>query len=209
MIELESYDSFIERLASPAPAPGGGAASAMVSILASSLNQMVASLTVGKKKYLQYEGEMKEVLEKSKKIERDLRNFMKEDEDAFNKIIEALKLPKDTEEEKAVRREKLQEATKGAIRTPWKIAASSREVLEIAREVAEHGNSNAITDAACAALFAHSAIEGALYNVKINLSSIKDDQYVSGERTKLSMFLKDSEKMKTEILKIVDRHLGE
>lgn len=205
---LESYDKFMERLASSSSAPGGGAASAMVSIVASSLNQMVASLTLNKKKYEEYQDEMNSVLERSRKIDNELRSLMKEDEDAFNEIITALRLPKETEEEKKARKERLAEATKGAIRVPWKIASASRQVLELASIMAEHGNKNAVTDAGCAALFAHSAIEGVLYNVKINLSSLKDESYVSEEKQKINLFMKDCGEIKTKILKEVDRKIG-
>ncbi len=206
---MESYDSFLERLASSSPAPGGGAASAMVTIVASSLNQMVASLTVSKKKYAEYESEMTTILEKSKSVDKELRKLMKDDEDAFNEIIAALKMPKESEEEAKARKVKLKEATRGAIRVPWKIASSSRDVLELALKLAHHGNRNAVTDAACAALFAHSAIEGVLYNVKINLTSLKDEDFVREEKTKIQLFMKDCNAMKDEVLRIVDSTIGD
>lgn len=206
---MESYDTFLERLASPSPAPGGGAASAMVSIVASSLNQMVASLTVGKKKYAQYEPEMSSILEKSRKIDDDLRQLMKEDEDAFNKIIKALKMPKESEEEISIRKESIIEASKGAIRVPWKIASASREVIELALKLAKHGNKNAITDAGCSALFAYSAVEGVLYNVKINLNTVKDEDFAREEKTKIGIFMKDCDKLKNEVLSLVDAAIGD
>lgn len=206
---MESYDSFIERLASSSAAPGGGAASAMVTIVASSLNQMVASLTVNKKKYAEYEERMNSIIEKSREIDTDLRALMKEDEDAFNEIMKALKLPKETDDEKRERKEKLISATKGAIRVPWKIASASRDVLELAKELAMHGNRNAITDAGCAALFAHSAIEGVLYNVRINLNSLSDESLVQDEKTKIRLFMDDCNRLKSDILNLVDKELGD
>ncbi|AKA48517.1 formimidoyltetrahydrofolate cyclodeaminase [uncultured archaeon] len=206
---MESYDTFLERLASSSPAPGGGAASAMVSIVASSLNQMVASLTVNKRKYEEYEGEMNSIIEKSKKIDADLRKFMKDDEDAFNEIIKALKMPKNSDEEVKERKDKIVEASKGAIRVPWKIASASREVLELALALARHGNRNAVTDAGCAALFAHSAIEGVLYNVKINLNSVKDEEFAREEKSKMSIFMKDCDGLKSEVLQLVEAAIGD
>jgi len=206
---VESYDTFLERLASSSPAPGGGAASAMVSIVASSLNQMVASLTVNKRKYEEYEGEMNSIIEKSKKIDADLRKFMKDDEDAFNEIIKALKMPKNSDEEVKERKDKIVEASKGAIRVPWKIASASREVLELALALARHGNRNAVTDAGCAALFAHSAIEGVLYNVKINLNSVKDEEFAREEKSKMSIFMKDCDGLKSEVLQLVEAAIGD
>lgn len=206
---VESYDKFIERLASPSSAPGGGAASAMVSIVASSLNQMVASLTLNKKKYAEFQDEMNSVIEKSRKLDIDLRKLMKEDEDAFNEIISALRLPKDTDEEKESRKKSMIKATKGAIKVPWKIASASRDVLELSRVLAEHGNKNAVTDAGCSALFAYSAIEGVLYNVRINLNSLTDDEFVREEKTKINLFLKDCSELKAAILEMVDKKIGD
>ena len=206
---MESYDTFLERLASSSPAPGGGAASAMVSIVASSLNQMVASLTVNKRKYEEYEGEMNSIIEKSKKIDADLRKFMKDDEDAFNEIIKALKMPKNSDEEVKERKDKIVEASKGAIRVALKIASASREVLELALALARHGNRNAVTDAGCAALFAHSAIEVVLYNVKINLNSVKDVEFAREEKSKMSIFMKDCDGLKSEVLQLVEAAIGD
>lgn len=206
---MESYDSFIERLASSSPAPGGGAASAMVTIVASSLNQMVALLTVNKKKYAEYESEMHSIIEKSRVIDQELRSLMKEDEDSFNEIMAALKMPKDTDDQIKARKSKLQEATVGAIKAPWKIASTSREVLELALKIAQHGNRNASTDAACAALFSHSAIVGALYNVRINLVSLKDEEFVRGEREKLQTFIRDCNAIRDEVVRIVDSSIGD
>lgn len=206
---MESYDSFIERLASPSPAPGGGAASAMVSVVASSLNRMVANLTVNKKKYAEYSQEMSGIIEKSKSIDNELRQLMKEDEDAFNGIMKALKLPRETEQEKAARKEELVKATKEAINAPWKIARASRDVLELSLTLAEHGNRNAITDAACAALFADAAVRGVLYNVSINLKSIPDAGFVGEQERSMKEFLEECERLKSRVTGIVDKTLGD
>lgn len=170
---------------------------------------MVASLTVNKRKYEEYEGEMNSIIEKSKKIDADLRKFMKDDEDAFNEIIKALKMPKNSDEEVKERKDKIVEASKGAIRVPWKIASASREVLELALALARHGNRNAVTDAGCAALFAHSAIEGVLYNVKINLNSVKDEEFAREEKSKMSIFMKDCDGLKSEVLQLVEAAIGD
>ena len=112
----------MERLASPSPAPGGGAASAAVSVVAASLVSMVAGLTIGKKGYEGAHETMKQVLEKSRKLTADLRSLMEEDEAAFNRLFAAWKMPKSTDEEKKRRREAMDIATRGAIQVPWKIA---------------------------------------------------------------------------------------
>lgn len=201
---MESYDSFIERLASPSPAPGGGAASAMVSIVSASLTSMVASLTIGKKNYLEYDEEMKKIIEKSSSLREELRALMKEDEDAFNNIVSAWKLPKGTDDEKKTRKESIDAATKEAIRVPWKIAGKSMEILDLSLQAAEHGNKNTITDAACAAIFAHGAIKGVLYNVKINLKSVTDEKMRDSEELKMKFFLEDADSIYDKTIKKVD-----
>lgn len=201
---MESFDSFIDRLASSSPAPGGGAASAMVSVVSASLASMVAALTVGKKNYIEYEERMKMIIEKTSALREELRELMKEDEEAFNNIVSAWKLPKGTEQEKELRKERIDDATKEAIRVPWKIAAKAREVLDLSLELAEHGNKNAITDAACAAIFSHGSIEGVLYNVKINLKSVSDEKMRDSEELKLKLFLEDADSVYKKVLEKVD-----
>ena len=202
---MESFDNFIERLGSSSPAPGGGAASAMVSIVSASLASMVASLTVGKKKYMEYEEEMKGILQSSEDLKNDLRQLMKDDEDAFNEIMAAYKMPKESDEEKKLRKEKLTGAAKGAIKVPWQIAGKSRDILTLSLKLSEHGNRNAITDAACAAIFAFGAIKGVLYNVRVNLTSLEDKDYVESEKMKMKFFLEDAEAVYNKVIENVDR----
>lgn len=202
---MESFDSFIERLGSSSSAPGGGAASAMVSIVSASLSSMVASLTIGKKKYLEYEDEMKGILQSSEELKNELRQLMKDDEDAFNALMAAYKMPKESEEDKKLRKEKLNESVRGAIRVPWQIAGKSKEILNLSLKLSKHGNKSAITDAACAAIFAYSAIKGVLYNVKINLAGLDDKNFVEDEKIKMKLFLEDAEAVYDKVIENVDK----
>ncbi len=155
------------------PVPGGGAVGAVVAALAGSLNSMVANLTFGKKKYEEYEGLMQEVLENMELVvERTLR-LAEEDVKAFDAVMAAYKLPK----EEPNREEKIQEALKKAIETPFAIVECARDILKYSEVVAKWGNKNAISDAFSAAELARAACKIGEYNVMINLKSITDEGY--------------------------------
>jgi|YelNatPaOPRAMG01_1025707.scaffolds.fasta_scaffold27473_2 formiminotetrahydrofolate cyclodeaminase len=197
---METLDSFMERLSSPSPAPGGGAASALVSITAASLVSMVASLTKGKKAYASYREEMEGIEKRSLAVKEELRELMAEDEEAFNLIVKAWGMDKSTEESARLRKVEIEKASKIAIMVPWKIARASYTIMEMAEAITRHGIKSAITDSACAGIFAQSAIKGVLYNVAINLKSVDDREYRDTEEIKMKLFLQNA----SEILKKID-----
>jgi len=197
---METLDSFMERLSSPSPAPGGGAASALVSITAASLVSMVASLTKGKKAYAPYREEMEGIEKRSLAVKEELRELMAEDEGAFNLIVKAWGMDKSTEESARLRKVEIEKASKIAIMVPWKIARASYTIMEMAEAITRHGIKSAITDSACAGIFAQSAIKGVLYNVAINLKSVDDREYRETEEIKMKLFLQNA----SEILKKID-----
>ena len=190
----------MERLSSPSPAPGGGAASAMVSITAASLVSMVASLTKSKKSYSGYREEMEHIEKKSISIRKELRELMAEDEEAFNLIVKAWGMDKSTEDNARLRKKEIEKASKTAISVPWKIAGASYSIIEMAELISRHGIKSAITDSACAGLFAESAIKGVLYNVSINLKSIESVEFREMEEIKMKLFLENA----SEIMKKID-----
>ncbi len=204
---MESYDDFIKRLASPSPAPGGGAASAFVSIVSTALVSMVSELTVGKKGYEAYYDEIKKIEEEAKKITEDLRELMSKDEEAFNVLMAAYKLPKGTDEEKKKREDEIQKAVRGAIDVPWAIAYKAYDILKITKYLAEHGNRSAITDTASGALLAHAAAKAAIYNVRINLKSVRDRDYVADQNIKIKLFLENCEEIHNSTIKTVEGYL--
>lgn len=185
-------DSFLERLASPTPAPGGGAASAAVGIVASSLVSMVAGLTQGKKGYEEKQNIIKDVIERSRNLSAEFRKLMVEDEEAFNTLFAAWKMPRSTEQEKTARKRAIAEASKQAIRTPWRIARAAREVMGLSESMASSGIASAVTDAGSAMEFSLAAIKAAILNIEINLKSMQDSDFTESERLKLRLFLEDS-----------------
>jgi len=173
-----SLKEFLEKLSSNEPAPGGGSAAALAGSIAASLGCMVANLTIGKKKYEEVEEEMKNLKVKLEEYRDKFLQLMEEDAEAFNEVIDALKLPKSTEEEKKARNEKIQEKTKKATLVPLQIAKDALEVMELSGVTIEKGYKMAKSDAAISLVMAKAAVDGGLYNVKINLPSIKDEDFL-------------------------------
>ncbi|MBU0984449.1 MAG: glutamate formimidoyltransferase [candidate division Zixibacteria bacterium] len=171
--------SFYDDVASSSPAPGGGSVAASAGALGAALSAMVCRLTVGKKAYAAVKDELGVVRDQADALLADLTKLINTDKAAFDAVMEAFKLPKGSDELDAVRNEGIQTATKTAANVPLEVMQKSLEVLKLARIVAEKGNQNSITDAGVAALMARSAVEGASYNVRINLTSIDDKEFVA------------------------------
>jgi len=169
---------FINEVDSVSPAPGGGSVSALVSAISAALARMVGHLTVGKKKYAELDASIKKEFEESfakmEKLKNELIILIDEDTDNFNLVMDAYKMPKETDEEKAVRSKAIESATIKATKTPLKVVTLSLEVLKLLNIFIEHGNKNALSDVGVAALLALAGLKGAILNVKINIPSIKD-----------------------------------
>jgi len=198
---------FLSELASSSPAPGGGSVAALAGSLGASLSSMVCNLTVGKEKYKKFEDEIKKTLKKSEELRNDLTILIDKDSMAFNDVMKAFKMPKDTEEQKKKRSAAIQEGYKTASMVPMETAKTCAEILDIAKTVAEKGNQNSITDAAVSAIMARAGFESAIFNVKINLGSIKDEKFVKKISSELQNLQKQVSKKSEEILKIVDKQL--
>ena len=174
-----SVQDFLGELASRAPGPGGGSVAALSAGLASVLTEMVANLTVGKKGFEEIEEEMKQITQEASEYREKFLKDIDEDAEAFNKVMDAFKLPKNTPEEIDKRKQVIQEEFKKAALVPLGVAKDAVKLMEFISKVVEKGNKNAISDGAVAAMMARTSVLGALYNVKINLQSIKDENFVS------------------------------
>ncbi len=170
----ESVSGFLGAIASSAPAPGGGSVAAHAGALAATLAQMVAGLTIGKKKYAAVEGEMKELAIRAAALTNALSALVKRDADAYTAVSGAYALPKESDADKAARDQAIQAALLQAANVPLETARACAEVAELALMAAERGNSNAVSDAGVAALLADAGCRGASYNVRINAMSITD-----------------------------------
>lgn len=179
MLKDMTVKEFIYETASDSPAPGGGSIAALSAASAAALIEMVANLTLIKKGYEDVKEEMEEIKKVSSEYKEKFINYIDEDSDSFNKIMAAFKMPKETEEQKKERSRVIQEGFKGAATVPLNVAKDAFALLPLAEKVVVKGNQNAITDGAVAAMSARTAVLSALYNVKINLGSIKDEEFVA------------------------------
>lgn len=174
-----TIEAFAQLTASNEPVPGGGSISALAGALAAALAEMVAGLTIGKKKYAEVEDEMKAVVAPMRKLQEQLLLDIQRDSESFDLYMQALTLPKETEEEKAARTAAMQEGLKAAVKVPLSVANAAYEILPVAELMVNKGNQTAVTDALVATMLARTAALGALFNVKINLQSIKDEAFVA------------------------------
>ncbi len=181
LIDMNIKD-FNDELSSDSPAPGGGSVAALSGSLSASLTSMVAALTFSKKGYENVKEHMIELGEKAQKLKDEFLREIDRDTDAFNKVMEAFRLPKKSEEDKKFRKEKIEEYTKEATLVPLNVLKKSVEALELALSVAKEGNVNSLSDAGVAGLTGETCAYGAYYNVLINLQSIEDKEFV--EKTK-------------------------
>lgn len=168
----------LSETAGSAPVPGGGSISALNGAISTALTEMVANLTIGKKKYAEVEGQMKTIATEASLIRERLLRDIDRDSEAYNRVFAAFKLPKETEEEKAERNRIIQEATQEAAQVPMDVAEEIASVMETIIYVAHKGNRNAVTDACVAMMNARTCVLGALLNVRINLASIQDEKFV-------------------------------
>ncbi|MFZ5352999.1 MAG: cyclodeaminase/cyclohydrolase family protein [Bacillota bacterium] len=199
-------------LASNEPAPGGGSTAALSGVMAAALTSMVVNLSVGKKSYEALDENIKsDFMEHAKKVEElrsELTHLVDEDTQAFNKFMEAMKLPKETDEQKAVRDAKIQEASVYALQVPLNTAEKCFELLKNQETIAAYGNKNAVSDVGVGALMAFAGMEGAILNVKINLPGINDEHIRSEAAKKCDELQTEGKKLQEKTLEIVNKRIG-
>jgi formiminotetrahydrofolate cyclodeaminase len=169
---------------------------------------MVCRLTTGKKKYADVQIEIEKVLMQSEELRAKFSAIIDEDTVAFNKVMTAYGLPKETEEQKTKRTAEIQEAIKTATLIPLKLMGLCIEALELVKIIVEKGNQNSLSDAGVAALMLHAGCEGAALNVKINLGSLSDANFVAQTKTKVEQYRTSLETLTSDILVSVNKHLA-
>ena len=199
---------FANKTSSESPAPGGGSISAYTGALGAALSTMVANLSANKRGWDDKWEFYSKWGEKSLNFQNILVNLVDEDTKAFNKIMSAVSLPKDTSEEKLNRSNALESATKNAIEIPFKIMETSFACLESIKCMTELGNPNSISDAGVAALCIRTAVMGAFLNVKINCKDLKDKKFVSRILKKGKVIVNDTKRIEAEILELVEKQLN-
>jgi formiminotetrahydrofolate cyclodeaminase len=204
MLTSNTLADFLNETASNSPAPGGGSVSALVASLGFALVSMVCRLTIGKKKYADVQAEMEGVLKQSEESRLAATRIIDEDTEAFNKVMTAFSLPKDSEQQKTLRAESIQEATKAATLVPLRLAQLCAEGMALARVAAEKGNANSLSDAGVAASMIAAACEGAAMNVKINLGGLADKIFVGVVSEEISSYLDIVRPAAASILSLVN-----
>lgn len=181
----QTIGTFLDALASDAPAPGGGAAAGLAGAMGAALISMVTNLTIGRKKYADVEEEMKAIREQAEAIRVELTALAELDAQVFERVMEAYRLPRETDEQKAARKQAIREALKEATEVPLRMAEQAARLFELAVPLAEKGNKNAISDAGAGVQLANAAFETALLNVAINLSLLDDEAFAAQVRERV------------------------
>ena len=188
----KSLQKYLEELSSNSPTPGGGNVAALCGALSASLGTMVCNLTIGKKKYLDVETEMNEMKVKLNVYVDKFLSLAKYDNEAFERVMDAFKLPKETDEQKKLRIEAIEKSTLEAASVPADVIKNCREIIPFLETISKKGNQNSLSDAGVAVAVIASASEGAFLNVLINYSSLSEKQKASG-------LLMQAENLKNEV----------
>ena len=204
MLTNQKITDFLQKTASGTAVPGGGSVSALSAALGAGLTEMVANLTVGKKGYETVESEMKDIAATMQNLRNKLVTEVDKDSNAYKDVLAAFKLPKATEKEQEQRKQAIQDAMKNAARVPLGVAYDALQVMDLAEKVIRNGNRNAASDGAVGTMMARTAVLGALFNVKINLSSIKDEAFVEEMMREVKKIESRVHEREAEILSYVD-----
>ncbi|HHL52649.1 MAG TPA: glutamate formimidoyltransferase, partial [Flammeovirgaceae bacterium] len=198
---------FADETASESPAPGGGSISAYVGALGVALGTMVANLSAHKRGWDERWEEFSDWAEKGMQYQQKLLALVDEDTAAFNRIMEAFGLPKNSEEEKKARQQAIQEATRYATEVPFRVLETAYESMEVMEAMAATGNPNSITDAGVGALCARAAVRGALLNVKINAAGLDDKDFARDIVARGEAVAKKAAEREAAIMQVVEEKL--
>jgi formiminotetrahydrofolate cyclodeaminase len=195
-----SLEDYLAKTASADPVPGGGSGAALNAALAAALTEMVARLTIGRKKFEGVGGEMQAAAESAAGLRRQLVQDIDRDSEAYAGVLQAFQMPKGTEAQKADRARAVQDAFKQAALVPLGVARAALALLELGGTVIANGNPNAASDGAAGVLAARMAVRTAVYNVRINLGSITDEAFTSELRQEADRLEAAAEAKEKDIL---------
>jgi glutamate formiminotransferase/formiminotetrahydrofolate cyclodeaminase len=195
--------AFVDEVSSESPAPGGGSVAALAGSLAAALAAMVANLTVGKKGYEASWEPMSDLAVQAQDVKARLAKAVDEDTQAFNAVMEAMKLPKGSADEKAARDRAIQEGNKQAAKVPLETAKACLQALRLAGQ-AVSGNRNSASDAGVAALMAAAGLHGAALNVLINLGAIQDAAFVASMKAEVASLRAEADQLRDQVVAAVE-----
>ena len=192
-IKDTAVEPFLDALASQAATPGGGSAAAIIGAMGAALVSLVCNLTIGKKKYAEVEGEMKDVLAKSEALRLKITGMIEDDVTAFDAVMAAYGMAKESDADKAAREKAIQAALKQATEVPLRCCHAAREVIDLAAIASDKGNLNVISDAGVAVLAAYAALRSAALNVFTNARMITDKIFAEAKLKELHALLEGAE----------------
>ncbi|QXP84701.1 methenyltetrahydrofolate cyclohydrolase [Methylococcus sp. Mc7] len=207
MIQDQPIQQFLDELASKSATPGGGSAAAIMGAMGAALVGMVCNLTVGKKNYEAVEAEMADVLARADALRAQSMDLIRADIEAFDRVMAAYALPRETEEDKAARGKAVQEALKAATEVPLVCARLCADIIELSEIAAQKGNRNLISDAGVAVMAAHAALKSAALNVYVNAKGVKDEAFARERVDRLETLLKEGEAKAVAVFETVKANL--
>jgi len=200
-----SIDRFLAELASDAPTPGGGTAAAVCGAMGAALAEMVAGLTLSKEKFAQVHGAVRAIAESARAARAELIALSREDALAYDCVVAARRLPKDSEAEKAARSAAIAQANRIATEVPMRTARAAVRLLTTLPELVEKGNPSAASDAGSAALLLESAAAAALLNVAINLPGVKDPAFLADMNRGMAELTEESQRLRDMVLALAHK----
>jgi formiminotetrahydrofolate cyclodeaminase len=196
---LDSIGDFAELVAAATPTPGGGSVAAYSGVLAGSLGQMVCNLTLGKTKFAAVENRVREIKAELERLTNRLRHLIAQDAASFEAVLAAYRLPKETDEQKAERKHRIEIATGGAVGVPLETARTALSLLKLLAELAKIGNPNAFSDLAVGSRLAETSVKGAYYNIGINLKSLADRDQAAEKGCEITELIGETDLLAREI----------
>jgi methenyltetrahydrofolate cyclohydrolase len=209
MTEIKNIpiQTFLDELASKSATPGGGSAAALMGAQAAALVSMVCRLTIGKPKFAEVEAEMQEVLGKAETLRNQLTDLVQADIDVFNRLMSKYALPKESDEEKAIRSAAIQDILKDATEVPMQCVHACIAVIQLSKIAAEKGNPSAVSDAGAAVMAAYGGLKSSALNVYINAGSLKDKVYAEAKFSELEQLIEGVDKLIDDIYQTVKTRL--
>jgi formiminotetrahydrofolate cyclodeaminase len=195
-----SVREFLSALASSAPTPGGGTAAAIAGAMGAALTEMVGALTLSREKFAPVHDAMRSIAEAAQRARAEFLVLAREDSEAYDAVVAARRLAKETEEERLVRAREIESANRLATEVPMRTARAAARLLAALPELVEKGNPNAISDAGAAALTLSAAAEGALLNVGINLSGISDAAFAEDTRREATEIQAETRRLCSQVV---------
>lgn len=198
---------YLDKAASASATPGGGSVSALIAALGAALGQMVYNLTVNKKSFQSHDETIKTAVQADWRaiagLQEDFTDLIDRDIQAFNQFMDALALPKESEEDKAIRHKALADASLVAMKVPLETSGKALELLQHLGSIARYGHKNCISDAGVAALCAHAALQASVMNVRINLGGIQDEAVKDQAEKTVTAYIEESDRLTRDIIDIV------